>query len=536
MNAKILPLALCLILVLAAACSRRETPAEAGARTGTLLLGNGAEPQDLDPQIVTGYSDCNILISLFEGLTCIDEATSRAVPGAASRWEITPDGLTYTFHLRPGLVWSNGDAFTAEDFRYSIRRILAPKLAAEYAYLFFALKNAEAYAAGKITDFSEVGVAVPDPLTLQLTLGAPCPYLPDLTAHQAWYPVHRATVEKFGGGERRGTAWTRPENIVTNGPFVLREWKPNAQIRVERNPRYWDVTHNRLNAVVFYPNDNGATDESDFRAGQLHATFDLQPDRIAHYRQTAPAQLRVDPFSESNFLRFNLTKPPFNDERVRQALSRAIDRVALTRDVLNGSREPAYTLTPATAGYRAGNGAPTDPAAARRLLAEAGYPGGKGFPVIDLLFWTDSTNTKLCEALQQMWRRELGITVHLVTQEHGVYVDSERTLSYQVARARWIGDYNDPSNYLDLFIGGGGNNQTGWANTAYDQLTHQADRTMDPVARFGILRQAEALLLQACPIAPLYFGSRTYLLQPYVKGWVPSLLGIHRYQYVWFQP
>jgi len=499
-------------------------------------LGNGAEPQDLDPQIVTGYSEYNILIGLFEGLTCIDEASSEAVPGMASRWDVTPDGLVYTFHLRAGLVWSNGDSLTAEDFHYSIQRILSPKLAAEYAYLFYALKNAEAFNSGKLTDFSAVGVAVLDPLTLRFTLAAPCPYLPAITAHQAWFPVHRATLEKFGGGDRRGTAWTRPENIVTNGPFLLREWKPNALVRVERNPRYWDAAHGRMNAVIFYPNDNLATDESDFRAGQIHATFDLLPDRIGHYRQTDPSVLRVDPFSESNFLRFNLTKPPFNDPRVRQALSRAIDRGALARDVLDGSREPAYTLTPATAGYHPDNAAPTDLDGARRLLAVAGYPGGKGFPPVDLLLWTDSTNTKLCEALQQMWRRELGITVNLLTQEHGVYIDSERTLSYRVARARWIGDYNDPSNYLDLFTSGSGNNQTGWANPTYDRLNLSANQTLDRAQRYALLRQAEAVLLQDAPIAPLYFGSRTYLLRPYVKGWVPSLLGIHRYQYVWFEP
>jgi oligopeptide transport system substrate-binding protein len=343
-------------------------------------------------------------------------------------------------------------------------------------------------------------------------------------------------VEKFGGGERRGTAWTRPENIVTNGPFLLREWKPNNRIRVERNPRYWDAAHSRLNAVVFYPNESPATDESDFRAGQVHATFDLLPERIGHYRQTAPEFLRVDPFSESNFLRFNLTVPPFNDIRVRQALSRAIDRVALARDVLEGSRQPAYALTPETAGYRAKNAAPTDLAGARRLLAAAGYPDGKGFPPVSLLLWTDPTNTKLGEALQQMWRRELGITVTLLTQEHGVYLDSERTLNYRVALARWIGDYNDPSNYLDLFATGSGNNQTGWSNAAYDRLNLQANRTLDQSQRYVLLRQAEAILLQDAPIAPLYFGSRTYLLQPYVKGWVPSLLGIHRYQYVWFEP
>jgi len=526
----------CTALLLAAGCSRRETPAEAGIRTGTLLLGNGAEPQDLDPQIVTSYNDYNVLVALFEGLTCIDEATSAAVAGAAERWDVSPDGLVYTFHLRPGLVWSNGDPLTAEDFRYSFHRILNPKLAAEYAYLFDPVKNASAYASGQLTDFAAVGIAAPDLLTVRITLAAPCPYLPVLAAHQAWFPVHRGSIERFGGGERRGTAWTKPGNLVSNGAFRLQTWKPNAELRVERNPRYWDNAHNRLNAVVFYPNDNLATDESDFRTGQIHATFDLMPERIAHYRSIEPQLLRIDPFSESNYLRFNTTKPPFNDPQVRLALSRAIDRAALAKNVLDGSRPAAYALNPPTAEYQPAAGAPSDPAEGRRLLAAAGYPGGKGFPVTELLYWTDSTNTKLCEALQQMWRRELGISINLVAQEHGVYLDSERTLNFSFARARWIADYNDPSNYLDLFTAHNGNNQTGWASPEYDRLVAEASRTLDPAARYRRLAAAEALLLAAGPIAPLYFGSRTYLLQPYVKGWVPSLLGIHRYQYVWLQP
>lgn len=517
-------------------CARRETAVEAGIRTGTLLLGNGSEPQDLDPQVCTEYSDYNVLISLFEGLTCIDENTSQAVPGVAESWAASPDGLTYTFHLRAGACWSNGDPLTAEDFAYSIRRALSPRLASEYSYLFYAIKNAEAFNTGKITDFSKVGVRAMDARTLRLDMEHPCPYLPALAAHQAWYPVHRPTIEKFDAFERRGTAWTRPGNLVGNGPFLLSEWTPNARIVVVKNPRYWDASKNRLNSVVFFPNDSIATDESDFRSGQLDITWEVLPDRIGHYRKTAPQLLRIDPLSDTFFVRFNVTRPPLTDKRVRQALARAIDRAAIARDVLYGSRTPASALTPAgTAGYSPAAGVPTDFAEARRLLAEAGYPGGRNFPHLEIQMNTDTVNTKIFEAIQEMWRRELGISVSLVSLDFRVWLDNQRSLNYQVSRSRWVGDYDDPSTYLDLFRGDSGNNQTGWADPEYDRLDDEAKGTLDPGRRYAILQKAEARLLDEAPIAPLFYDSRTYLIQPCVHGWVPSLLGIHRYQYVWLE-
>jgi oligopeptide transport system substrate-binding protein len=514
-------------------CDRRETPADAGRQSGTLLLGNGAEPEDLDPHLCTALSDYNVLIALFEGLTCIDESTSEAVPGAASSWDVSPDGLHYTFHLRPGLTWSNGEPLTADDFVFSFQRAISPKIGSDYSYLFYPLVNAEAFNQGKLTDFSQVGVKARDPLTLDLTLRAPCPYLPSLAAHQAWFPVLRSVILKYGAMDQRGTGWTKPGHLVGNGPYVLREWSPNNRIVVEKNPRYWDAARNQLTQVVFFPNEDIAVDENDFRAGQLHLTWDLLPDRLAHYRQTAPEVLRVDPLSESYFLRFNVTKPPLNDRRVRQALARAVDREAICRDVLQGSRRPAYALTPPdTAGYTPTARIPTDFAAARALLAAAGYPGGRNFPPLEIQMNTDAINAKILEAVQQMWHRELGIDVTLANQDFRVYLDNMRTLSYQISRSRWVADYNDPSTYLDLFKSDSASNWTGWSNADYDRLNDEANRTLDPAQRYALLQKAEAVLLDDGPIIPIFFGSRTYLMQPYVTGWVPSLLGIHRYQYV----
>ena len=527
---------LLVLLLLAAGCARLETPAEAGIRTQTLLLGNGAEPQDLDPQICDAYSDYNVLIALFEGLTCIDESTSRAVPGVAESWDVSADGLVTTFHLRAGATWSSGDPVTADDFVYSFHRILTPALAAEYSYLFYPIRNAEAFNAGRLTDFAQVGIRAVDPRTLRITLDHPCPYLPALAAHQAWFPVHRATIEKFGGFARRGTPWTRVGNFVGNGPFLLREWTPNARLVVVKNPRYWDAAHSRLNSVVFFPDESVATDESDFRAGQLHLTWDVLPERIEHYRAMDPPLVRVDPLSDTFFLRFNVRRPPLDDPRVRRALALAIDRTRLARDVLHGSRLPAAALTPPdTAGYTPAARVPTDFAGARRLLAAAGYPGGKGFPRLEIQMNTDAVNTRIFEAVQETWRRELGIDVTLANEDFRVWLDNQRTGAYQISRSRWVADYNDPSTYLDLFLARGGNNLTGWANSDYDRLNHEAGATLDPARRNALLQQAEAILLREAPIAPLFYGTRTYLIDPAVRGWVPSLLGIHRYQYVWLE-
>ncbi|HTB79887.1 MAG TPA: peptide ABC transporter substrate-binding protein [Opitutaceae bacterium] len=520
-----------LAIFLAAGCARRTTPAEDGIRTQTLLLGNGAEPRDLDPEICNAYTDYNILIALYEGLTCIDEKTSQAVPGVAESWEVSPDGLVYTFHLRASARWSNGDSVTADDFVYSFHRILSPGLASEYAYMLYFIKNAEAFNNGKISDFAQVGVQAPDAHTLRVALEHPCPFLPAVAAHQSWFPVHRPTIEKFGRMDQPGTRWTRPGNLVGNGPFMLKEWSQNARIVAVKNPFYWDAAHNHLDSVVFFPTDDIATDESNFRAGQIHLTYDLLPDRIEHYRREAPQFLRIDPFSETFFLRFNVTKPPLSDQRVRQALARAIDRVAITRNVLHDSRQPAYALTPPdTAGYTPNAKIPTDFDAARRLLAEAGYPGGKNFPILELQTKNDATWRAVLEAIQETWKRELGIHVQIASLEQKTWLANWQTLNYQMSSARWVGDYDDPTTFLYMFKSDSGNNETGWANARYDHLNDKADRAFDPAQRNAFMQEAEALLLDQAPIAPVYYGTRTYLIQPYVKGWVPSLLGIHRYQ------
>jgi oligopeptide transport system substrate-binding protein len=520
-------------LLALAGCARREAPVGAAARTQTLLLGNGAEPEDLDPQVVDAYSDQNILLALFEGLTAIDERTSQAVPAAAQSWEASADGLTWTFHLRDGLRWSNGEPLTANDFVQSWRRMLSPALAAEYADLLYPIRNAEAFNQGREPDPSVLGLAAPDARTVRIELARPTPYLPVLVALPPWYPINPRVLERFGAMTKRSTAWTRPGNLVGNGPFTLGEWVPNARIVVAKNENYWNAGVVTLRQIVFFPTDSPDTEERDFRAGQLHVTSAVPVSKVATYRREAPDQLRVDPFLQTFFLRFNVQRPPFDDPRVRRALSLAIDRDAIARSVLFSGYPPAHSFTPPDCGgYTARARIDLDTARARELLEEAGHAGGKGLPTFEVQVRNDEVQPAVMEAVQAMWSRELGIHATLATLEQKTWIQNQVTLNYSVSTAGWAGDFLDPVTFLDLFVSGGGRNWTGWGDPAYDRLIAEAARATDPGARLEDFQAAEALLLERGPVAPLYFGARSYLIRPSVKGWTPALLGYHRYAFV----
>jgi oligopeptide transport system substrate-binding protein len=524
------------VIFFLAACTKRESPAMAGLRSGNLLVGNLAEPQELDPQLISAYTDQNIAVALFEGLCALDERSSQPVPAAAEKWTATPDGLTYTFHLRPAARWSNGDPLTAHDFVMSWRRALSPSLAAEYAYLLYPLKNARALNTGKLTDLNALGAEAIDDHTLRVTLERPTPYLPSLTAQPVWFPVNPRVLTKFGEVTQRLPAWTRPENFVGNGPFTLAEWIPNARLVVAKSATYWDAASVRLDRITFFPTESPEVEERNFRAGQVHITYGLPTAKLTPYRTEHPETLRLDPFLQAIFLRFNTTRTPFTDPRVRRALSLAIDRDAIANSVLRGAGTPSRSLTPPEcAGYTARASVPTDFDAARRLLAEAGFPGGQGLPTLDLQVRNDEHQPRVAEVLQAHWRKELGVNLTLSPLEQKTWVQNQQTLNYTLSGGGWIGDFVDPVTFLDLFVSDGGNNWTGWSNPAYDALIQQAAATADPTARLEVFQQAEALLLEQAPIAPVFFGTRAYLMHPAVKGWEPSLLGLHQYKKVYLQ-
>jgi oligopeptide transport system substrate-binding protein len=519
------------------ACSGGERRVDTGNATGVLHWGNGTEPQALDPHITTGMPEYHIQEALFEGLVTKDPATLGPVPGVAESWEVSDDGLIYRFHIRANARWSDGTPLTAEDFRWSWWRALQPKLANEYAYMMFTLKNAEAYVTGKITDFSQVGIRVIDPLTLELELSAPTPYFLQLLDHHSYFPVPKHVIEKFGSATDRFTPWTQPENMVSNGSFKLVGWKMNKYVRVEKNPQYWDAAHVRLNAVVFYPTENISTEERMFRSGQLHYTNDTPIDKIPLYRDTRPDEIRLDLYLGTYFYALNVTRPALNDVRVRRALAMSIDRKTLVETVLKGINPPAYAVTPpGTLGYQPPKLFDFDPEAARKLLAEAGYPDGKGMPPLEILYNTHEQHRKIAVAVQQMWKKYLNIDVTMVNQEWKVYLDTRDNMDYTIVRYSWIGDYVDPNTFLDMWLKGGGNNKTGWSNAQFDDLIQRKIPAMKTQAeRFAGFHQAETILMQEMPVIPVYTYATKHLISPSVKGMPFNIMDYFSFKHMYLE-
>ena len=514
-------------------CLRRESLVEDGDRKEILHIGNGTEPSDLDPSVVTGDPEYHIIMSLLEGLVSEDPEDLHPVPGVAERWDISPDRKVYTFHFRENAKWSNGEPVTASDFYESYKRILTASLASEYCNMHFVVKNARAYNEGTLKDFSQCGYKVIDDRTLEVTLENPTPYFLSLLLHHSWYPVHMPTVRKYGDPYQRGSKWTRPGRYVGNGSFVLAKWHVNEVVEVHKSPTFWDRDRVKLNAIRFYPIESVDTEERAFRAGQLHITYSLPPTKIDYYRANNPNVLKIFPFLTTYFYRVNVTKAPVNDKRVRQALAMAIDRNSIVKDIMKGGEIPAFNITPpGTGGYTFRPQLQEDIAAAKRLLAEAGYPDGKGMPPVEILYNTLEYHRTIAEAIQQMWKTNLGVDARLVNQEWKVYLDSQRSLNYQVCRAGWTGDYNDPNSFLDIWTTGNGNNETGWSNKEYDRLIAQAAATVDPHERLEVFQKAETLLMDEMPMIPIYFYTRIYLERPEVRGWYPTILDNHPYKYV----
>ncbi len=514
-------------------CTGGKTKVEEGNEKGVLHMGNGAEPQALDPHVVTGVPEHNIIVALLEGLVSEDPVDLHPVPGVARSWDINESGTEYTFHLRDDALWSDGSRVTAEHFVYSFRRILSPALGSEYAYMLYPMKNAEKFHKGEISDFAEVGARAVDDTTLRIELGAPTPYFLQLLTHYSWFPVHPSTIEEFGEIDERGTRWTRPENYVGNGPFVLSEWKMNEVIAVEKNPNYWDHEQVSLSGIRFYPIENAQTEERTFRSGDLHVTHTVPPNKISWYRENAPEELRIDPYFGTYYYLVNTTRDALKDSRVRRALAMTIDRESIIKTILKGDQSPAYHFTPPqTAGYTSPAKTSYDPEAARALLAEAGFPGGEGFPGFELLYNTQETHHMVAQAIQQMWNKELGIEVTLTNQEWKVYLATTQRIEHDVARAGWIGDYLDPNTFLNLWVTDGGNNRTGWSHERYDSLLQAASLLPASEERLNLFGKAETILMDQMPVIPIYFYTSNALVHTSVENWNPTIMDHHPYKYV----
>lgn len=490
-----------LLLVLACAgCGTSESPSE-------LVILNGAEPESLDPAIVTGQPDLRVTGALFEGLMRNDPRTGAPIPGLAERWDLSRDGRIYTFHLRSNAVWSTGEPITADDVVYSWRRVLAPATASDYAGQLFYIKNAQEFNRGSIPNPAELGVQAIDRRTVRVELNGPTAFFLDLCAIPTMAVVPRQIIDK------QGDRWLMARPLPVSGAYELVAWRINDKIRLQKNLLYWDAANTQNERVDVLPIGSASTALNLYESGVADIVWDkeLVPSELLDALLKRPDFHTFD-YLGTYFIRFNVTRQPLDDPRVRRALALAIDKQRIVDRITRAGEKTASHLTPnLIPHYHPPEGLGYDPETARRLLAEAGYPGGKGFRPVHYLFnaaagGAAKTHEKIAIELQQMWKQELGIQMELRQAEWKVVLASQSRLDYDLCRSSWVGDYNDPNTFLDLFMSQSGNNRTGWKSARYDQLMLQANAQTDPSAREQLLQTAETLLVrEALPIAPLFF-------------------------------
>ncbi|HVZ92176.1 MAG TPA: peptide ABC transporter substrate-binding protein [Rhizomicrobium sp.] len=498
----------------------------------TLNRGNGAEPDTLDPHKAQGQWEYNVIGDMFLGLMT-EDAAGDPTYGACESYSASADGLVYTFRIRDH-AWSDGVPVTAQDFVYSFRRIANPKFAAQYVSILYPIKNMEAAASGRVP-VEDIGVRAIDERTLEITFRFQVPYIAQLLTHFASFAVPRHVVEKHGED------WLRPENIAVNGPYKLKEWLPNDHIELVKNEKFYDARNVRIERVLFYPTQDAEAALKRMRGGEFDLLDDsLPPQKIDWLRKNMAKELRLAPFILSQYVQFNLKRKPFDDIRVRQALSLAIDREIICSRVERAGEQPAYALIPpGIAGYsgRAQAKFRSMPmsariATARRLLAEAGY--GPSNPLTFDYCMIMTSEVKLVSvALQEMWR-QIGATVRLIPSETQVHYATLRKHDFQAAWSGWVADYRDAKNYLFLFQSSTTDmNYGNYANAKFDALVAQSDNARDPHLRERLLEQAEQIVLDDAAIAPVYFGVTRDLVSPQVKGWISNNINVNRTRFLW---
>jgi len=502
----------------------RDTNVESGIRTQTLHMGAGVEPGTLDPHINTGSPESAIINVLFEALVARSLDGRTIVPAAAQSWDITDDGRTYTFRLRDDLRWSTGEPVTAADYQQSFLRALTPALASEPAVMMYPVVGAEDFHRGVSKEPASVGFEAPDDRTFVIRLREPMPHFLQLIMGSPWVPVHRPSLEAAGGWIDRGARWTRPGKLVGNGPFQLTGWVPNSVLTVVRNPHFREAAQPRLTEIRYYPMESSATEERAFRAGQLHATYELPETKVEAYERDRPEVLRIAPRLGVNFIFFNVTAEPFTDVRVRRAFSLAVDRSIIAGTILKGGKTPAASfIQPGMGGFEPQPQFGFDPERARALLAEAGFPGGRGLPQIEYLYNTLERNRDVAEALQAMWRRHLGVQVVLKNEEWKVFLVTRQQGRYQMARAGWFPYADEPTDYFQLLVKDSTYNDARWAHDEYSRLYREASTDLDRERRHTRYRRMEAIVADETPIVPLYFHSQVRLVDTSVQGWTHNL-------------
>lgn len=485
-----------------------------------------ADPETIDPNMATGNVEMLHIMALFEGLTVYDPKDLSPRPGVAEKWVTSPDGKTYTFTLRKDAQWSDGTPVTAADFVYSYERILNPKNGAKYANILYPIKNAEAYNQGKMTDFKQVGIKAKDPYTLVFELGYPAPYLTYLTSFYTYYPVPRQAIEKHGN------SWTRPENIVGNGPFVLKDWTPQKYATMTPSPTYWNKGSVKLPGLRIWTVEDLETALKMYDEGQLDVAWYLPTAKIPALR-TRPDFVKA-PWFTTEYYWVNIKDPILKDVRVRKALAMAIDRKVLTEQFMHGIDAPISTLTPGgIPGYTPPANAPQfNPAEARKLLAEAGVKDPSTVTV-EILYNTHEQRKTVAQVIQQMWKQNLGINVQLHNEEWKSYLKDQKQKNYvSLCRSGWVGDYLDPMTFLDMLVSTSTMNHSYWGNPKYDELIAKANQEPNVQKRLQLLSQAESILVDELPLIPIYQQNKTYLIKPFVKGYYPNVLDAHPWQSV----
>ncbi|ENM3887703.1 oligopeptide ABC transporter substrate-binding protein OppA [Vibrio metoecus] len=483
-----------------------------------LVRGNGTEVASLDPHKTEGVPESNVIRDLLEGLVNQD-ANGNVVPGVAESWETT-DNKTFTFHIRKEAKWSNGDPVTAQDFVYSFQRAVDPATASPYSWYMEYTKmiNAKEIIAGE-KDKSTLGVKAIDDKTLMFELESPVPYFVMMMGHTTVKPVHKATVEKYG------EQWTKPEHFVGNGAYVLDKWVVNERLELKRNSQYWDDKNTVLNKVTYLPIENQVAEMNRFLSGEIQITNELPLEHFKRLKKEHPESVQVQGQLCTYYYGFNTAKAPFDDVRVRQALSYAIDRDVISDAILGQGQKPAYFLTPEiTAGF-----SPEMPAygkmtqkervaEAKKLLEAAGY--SKSNPLkFTLLYNTSENHKKIATAVQSMWKTTLGVDIALENQEWKTFLDTRRQGNFDATRAGWCGDYNEASSFLTLLMSSNSSNDSKYHSAEYDATLEKAMTSTSEEERQKLYADAEKLLARDMPIAPIYQYVRSRLVSPTVGGY-----------------
>jgi oligopeptide transport system substrate-binding protein len=524
------------LLLSAAGCSSRDaTPA--GAATGgtsplvpagdpgRLVRGNGPEPDSLDPQRARNVESANVLRDLYEGLTIVGRDGAPA-PGVATAWSVSPDGLRWTFTLRPEARWSNGEPVVAADFVAALRRLVDPATGSQYAQVVEAIRNAPAVIAGRLPPGS-LGVSAPDPATLLVELESPTPYLPGLMSHWSTMPVHGPSLA------RHGAAFVRPGNLVGNGAFRLVAWVQGAQLDLERNRNYWNDAATRLEAVRFVTQSDENAEYRRWRSGELHVTATVPRGQFDVIRREHAAELKVGPQLGTYYFGISLDREPFrNRPGLRRALSLALDRERIVASVTRVGELPANGwVPPGTFDYSsqsfdyAARPMAERIAEARRLYAEAGYSAANPLR-FELRYNTGDVHNRIAVAAAAMWKQALGAEATLAVREFKVLQQEVDAREVDLFRSSWIGDYNDAYTFLQLFKGGFGLNTPRFRDARYDALLEAAAREVDPAKRRAALEQAERVLLAAHPVVPVHFYVNKHLVGARVQGWYDNVMNV----------